>query len=62
MAIQDGAALGVARPLGLKDNESLMHDNNKVGSSAVENLVRTTNQTEINLFPEGQALLKTGGL
>jgi hypothetical protein len=56
--IQDGAALGVAQPLGLEDNESLMHDNDKVGSSAVGNLVQTKAMTEINHFSEGQALLK----
>ena len=57
-AIQDGAALGVARALGVEDNVCLMHDNDKVGSSAVGNLVRTKNKREINPFPEGQALLK----
>ena len=57
-AIQDGAALGVARALGVEDNVCLMHDNDKVGSSAVGNLVRTKNKREINPFPEGQDLLK----
>ena len=57
-AIQDGAALGVARALGVEDNVCLMHDNDKVGSSAVGNLVRTKNKTKINPFPEGQTLLK----
>ena len=61
-AIQDGAALGVARALGVEDNVCLMHDNDKVGSSAVGNLVRTKNKKEINPFPEGQDLLKRGVL
>ena len=58
VAKQDEAAFGVAQLLGLDDNESLMHNNDKVGSSAVGNLVQTKDMTEINHFSEGQALLK----
>ena len=42
----------------VEDNESLMHDNDKAGSSAVGTLVQTKDMTEINRFSEGQALLK----
>ena len=34
-----------------------MHDNDKVGSSAVGNLARTKNKRPVNPFPEGQVLL-----
>ena len=57
-AIQDGAALGVARELDVENNVCLMHDIDKVCSSAVGNFVRTKNKREVNPFPEGQALLK----
>ena len=41
-----------------EDIESLMHDNDKVASSAVGTLVQTKDMTETNHFFEGQALLK----
>ena len=48
----------VATPM-LEDIEiESLHDDDKVASSAVGNLVRTEDKTEINHFPEGQALLK----
>jgi hypothetical protein len=54
--IQDGAALGVARELGVEDVRCLMHDNDKVGSSTVGNLVRIKNKKRlVNPFSEGQA-------
>ena len=53
-SIQDGAALGVAKELGVEAITCLMHCNDKVGASAVGLLVRTRNRVELNAFPEGQ--------
>eukprot|EP00966_Prymnesium_polylepis_P123065 2845533-Prymnesium_polylepis.1 len=43
-ARQDAAAIGVARELGIEEEICSMHQGDKVGSSAVGDLVRTKNK------------------
>jgi methylthioribose-1-phosphate isomerase len=58
MRVRSGPRMFVATPM-LEDIEiKSLHDNDKVGSTAMGTLVRTEDKTEINHFPEGQALLK----
>ena len=56
-AIQDGAALGVARELLVEQIICLMHDNYKLGQSGIGQLVRCAKKKEVNQFPEGQELI-----
>ena len=50
---------GVSRELGLQETEVCgMHDGDKLGQSAVGNLVRMKDKQVVNPFPQGQALLK----
>ena len=57
-AIQDGAALGVARLLSVEAIVCLMHDNDKLGQSGMGGLVRSKVKKAVNPFPEGQALIE----
>jgi hypothetical protein len=57
MHVRSGPRMFVATPM-LEYTIVSLHDADKVASSAVGNLVRTEDKTEINHFPEGQALLK----
>jgi len=58
MALQHKTISAIEAEIDEEDIESLMHDNDKVASSAVGTLVQTKDMTEINHFFEGQALLK----
>jgi hypothetical protein len=57
-ARQDAAALGVARQLGLEEEICTMHCGDKVGSSAVSDLVRTRSKQPVNAHPGLQAFMK----
>eukprot|EP00966_Prymnesium_polylepis_P318279 7351444-Prymnesium_polylepis.1 len=57
-ARQDAAALGVARELGLEAEICTMHCGDKVGSSAVSDLVRTKNKKPVNAHPGLQSFMK----
>lgn len=57
-ARQDAAALGVARELGLEEEICTMHAGDKVGSSAVADLVRTKNKQPVNAHAGLQAFMK----
>jgi hypothetical protein len=56
-AIQDRAAVGVARQLTLEEEVCAMHDGDKLGQSASGALVRSKNSKEFNPFPEGILVL-----
>jgi methylthioribose-1-phosphate isomerase len=58
MHVRSGPRMFVATPMLEYIEIVSLHDDDKVASSAVGNLVRTEDKTEINHFPEGQALLK----
>ena len=58
MVISDRAARGVAAHLEVDEECCLMHDGDKLGSSAVGALVRSKNKKPVNPFPEGVALMK----
>jgi hypothetical protein len=51
-------AKGVYGHLGLEEDDGGMHDGDKIGQAAVDGMIRTKNKTHVNLFPEGQALIK----
>ena len=57
-AVQDRAALSVAEYIGLDKAEACdMHDSDKIGRSAIGELVRSTNKIPVNPFPEGVRLM-----
>ncbi len=50
---------GVSRELGLEETKVFgMHDGDKLGQSAVGNLVMMKDKQVVNPFPDGQAFLK----
>ena len=52
-------SVGVSAEVGLEETEVCgMHDGDKIGLSAVGDLVRTKNKAPVNPFPEGQKLMK----
>ena len=60
-SMQDGAAVAVAKELGVETEICLMHSADKVGASAIGDLVRSKNKIPINEFPEGQAVMDNVG-
>ena len=58
LAVQDGAALGVARQLDMVEVEGCdMHDGDKIGQAAIGELVRTRMKIPINPFNEGKEIV-----
>ena len=51
-------AKGVSAQIGLDEEVCGMHDGDKLGHSAVGNLVKMKDKQVVNPFPDGQALLK----
>ena len=59
LAVQDGAALGVAKHLGMDEVEGCdMHDGDKIGQSAIGELVRSKMKVAINPFEDGKAIVQ----
>ena len=56
--MSDLAAKGIAREFGQEGEECDMHQGDKIGRSAVGDLVRTVNKVPVNAFPSGQVLMK----
>ena len=57
--VADRAAKGVAAAAGIEEEEvCLMHDGDKLGASAVGELVRTKNKVAVNPFSEGKAVVQ----
>ena len=58
LSVQDRAALSVAKHLGVGEVESWdMHDADKVGQSAIGELVRSKGKQPVNPFPQGVKLV-----
>ena len=58
LAVQDGAALGVARQLDMDEVEGCdMHDGDKIGQAAIGELVRTRMKVPINPFTDGKEIV-----
>ena len=56
---QDLAALSVAKELGISKIEACdMHDGNKIGWSAIGELVRTKDKIPVNPFPKGVNIME----
>ena len=56
--VQDKAALKTAELLGLEKESCDMHDGDKIGKSAIGELVRSRNRVPVNPFNEGKAVVK----
>ena len=56
--VQDKAALKTAQLLGLEKESCDMHDGDKIGKSAIGELVRSRNRIPVNPFNEGKDLVK----
>jgi hypothetical protein len=56
--MQDRAAKGVSRELGLDEEVCGMHDTDKLGRSATGQLVRSKSKMPVNPFPDGVKLMK----
>ena len=57
--VSDRAAGGVAAAAGIEEKEiCMMHDGDKLGASAIGDLVRTKNKVTVNPFNEGKAVLQ----
>ena len=54
--ISDLAAVSVAKEMDQEADECEMHQSDKIGKSAIGDLVRTRKKIPINPFPEGQSL------
>ena len=57
-SVQDCAALSVAEELDLEPEKYTMHQGDKIGKSAIGELVRSKNKAIVNPFPPGLNLLK----
>jgi len=59
LMVADGAAGGVSVAAGIKEKEiCLMHDGDKIGSSATGKLIRSRRGEAVNAFQEGAAFMK----
>jgi hypothetical protein len=56
--ISDLAAKGIAREFDQVGEWCDMHQGDKIGRSAIGDLVRSKNRVPVNPFPAGQALMK----
>ena len=56
-SIQDCAALNVATELDLYQDKCTMHQGDKIGKSAIGELLRTKNREQVNPFPAGMDLV-----
>jgi len=59
--IQDFADLAVAREMDFEEEGCQMHNEDKVGASAIGSLVRSAGKREVNPFPGGVALMSAIG-
>ena len=57
-SVQDCAALSVAEELDLEPEKCTMHQGDKIGKSAIGELVRSKNKVIVNHFPHGLNLFK----
>ena len=57
-SVQDCAALSVAEELDLEPEKCTMHQGDKIGKSAIGELVRSKKKAIVNPFPAGLNLLK----
>ena len=57
-SVQDCATLSVAEELDLEPEKCTMHQGDKIGKSAIGELVRSKNKVIVNPFPHGLNLLK----
>ena len=55
--ISDLGAIGTASQFGQVGEECNMHQGDTIGRSAVGDLVQTKKETQVNPFPQGQALM-----
>ena len=58
-SVQDAAARSVAAHLQLEEETCDMHDGDKIGRSAIGELLRTRNKVAINSFPAGMFIVLT---